>query len=124
MKGTLLSDFFEIIYQEEQENCLKTTVKINAQHRIFEGHFPNRPITPGVCIMQMTKEILMRKFNQPFQMSHGDTIKFMNPIDPRINEIVTFEVNYKEVENLFSVQTIVKHELTIFCKFNARYDFN
>ena len=118
MKGILLNDFFEITSQDVQENCLKTTVKINAKHRIFDGHFPDRPITPGVCIIQMAKEILMKKFNHALQIKVGNNLKFMNPINPFINDTVDIDVDYKRDGNALSCQIIVKDANKCFGKFS------
>ena len=39
------------------ENNFKVQIELNPNHQVFEGHFPNNPITPGVCMMQIIKEI-------------------------------------------------------------------
>ena len=33
-------------------------IALNAQHFIYQAHFPGEPITPGVCILQMACELL------------------------------------------------------------------
>ena len=121
MKGILLSDFFEIISQDDHENCLKTMVRINEKHPIFIGHFPKNPITPGVCIIQMAKEILMRKFGYAVQMKLGNNMKFMNPINPLVNNTINIDIDYsRDADNLFC-QVIVKNTDKCFCKFSATW---
>ena len=39
-------------------NKLITRIKLNKDHDIYNGHFPNNPIIPGVIIIQIIKEIL------------------------------------------------------------------
>ena len=43
----LLDDFFKIINLQQKENTFKAELEINAAHKIFEGHFPGQPVTPG-----------------------------------------------------------------------------
>ena len=54
----LLNDFFTINDKVSSETEIWAELYINATHKIFEGHFPNQPVVPGVCMMQMIKEIL------------------------------------------------------------------
>ena len=55
----LLGDFFEISDINNAENgSIEALIKINKDHAIFNGHFPEFPIVPGVCMIQMVKEIV------------------------------------------------------------------
>jgi 3-hydroxyacyl-[acyl-carrier-protein] dehydratase len=54
----LQGDFFIISKIETTEAEIKAELIINARHKIFEGHFPGQPVVPGVCMMQMVKEII------------------------------------------------------------------
>ena len=54
----LLNDFFTISDKVTSETEIWAELFINANHKIFEGHFPIQPVVPGVCMMQMVKEIL------------------------------------------------------------------
>ena len=122
MKGTLLNDFFEIIGQEETENTLNTTIIIRANHRIFEGHFPDRPITPGVCIMQIAKEILMQRTQHNLLMVESSNIKFLKPIDPRENDIIVVSISYLSKITHIPIVVTVGYDTNIFCKFQALYN--
>jgi 3-hydroxyacyl-[acyl-carrier-protein] dehydratase len=121
MKGILLQDFFEIIGQEETENSLNTIIKLKVNHRIFDGHFPNRPIVPGVCILQIAKEILMQKTQRNLIMAGSNNIKFMNPIDPREHDTITVSINYSLQSDDIAGIVTVGHNSHIFCKFQAMY---
>lgn len=122
MKGILLDDFFEIISQEEVENTLNTTIKLRVNHQIFEGHFPNRPITPGVCLMQIVKEILMRKTQYSLLMVESNNIKFLNPVNPHENDTIMVSITYSYKPSHIAVTVIMSHNTTIFCKFQATYN--
>ena len=36
-------------------------ILLDKNHFIYKAHFPNEPITPGVCIIQIAKELFCRK---------------------------------------------------------------
>lgn len=50
-----MDDFFNISERstDGQQHIYKVT--INANHRVFAGHFPGRPVVPGVMTMMMVR---------------------------------------------------------------------
>src|SRR5690606_39459978 len=55
----LLKDsFYTITKTTVEDNQLEVKLNINANHEIFEGHFPGNPITPGVVQLEILKELL------------------------------------------------------------------
>lgn len=60
----------------------RSTVLIDKEHEIFKGHFPSTPVVPGVCMMQMIKEMLEEKINHPLQLISADNIKFLSVMNP------------------------------------------
>ena len=54
----LLNDFFTINDKVSSATEIWAELFINADHKIFEGHFPNQPVVPGVCMMHMLHNFL------------------------------------------------------------------
>ena len=53
----LIKDFYYVEnHTAESDGSHVYTVKLNANHSVYQGHFPERHITPGVCNIQMIKE--------------------------------------------------------------------
>ena len=51
-------DFYTINeFQKLADDKALVSITINSGHQIFEGHFPGQPVTPGVCMMQIIKEL-------------------------------------------------------------------
>ena len=63
----LLGNFFTIINKEITDNSATLLISINAAHPIFEGHFPGQPVVPGVCMIQMIKEMMESIEGKPLQ---------------------------------------------------------
>ena len=90
----LLNDFFVISNTESSATEIWAEIIINANHKIFEGHFPNQPVVPGVCMMQMVKEILESGLAKATRLVSADHLKFLSVIDPQKNNTVHAETNY------------------------------
>lgn len=52
----LLQDFYTLEQLTETgANKHEATIDINPAHEVFKGHFPDNPVMPGVCMMQIIK---------------------------------------------------------------------
>lgn len=119
----LLNDFYTITEFNPAEGTVEAQLEINAGHRIFEGHFPGQPVTPGVCMMQMIKEIAEKTVNQKLQLKKAGDLKFLAIIDPSQNNKVSAKLAYTESDGLLNVSaTIFKEDLVHF-KFKGTFQF-
>lgn len=120
----LLNDFFTIRSLQQEENSIKAELEINAAHAIFNGHFPNQPVVPGVCMMQMLKELLEQAIQKPTLLTRGDDMKFLAVIDPVVNNIIAADVRYTVNEDgtVAVNASLFKNELVHF-KFKGVFSF-
>ena len=77
----LQGDFFTISNIEITGFDIKATLIINATHKIFNGHFPGQPVVPGVCMLQMVKEIMEQVIEKKTDLIKSSEIKFLAVID-------------------------------------------
>jgi 3-hydroxyacyl-[acyl-carrier-protein] dehydratase len=81
----LLKDFYQIKeHQKTGENNHAFKIFLNKDHEVFKGHFPNNPITPGVCMLQIIKELTSSVTHKNIQLVSGSNIKFMAIINPEV----------------------------------------
>ena len=53
----LIKDYYTIENVLKQENgAVRFDINLNADCPVYEGHFPEEPVSPGVCNIQMIKE--------------------------------------------------------------------
>lgn len=112
----LLNDFFTIDEKTVSDTEIKTQLHINAGHRIFEGHFPNQPVVPGVCMMQMIKEILEHILVKETNLVQATDMKFLAIINPQEKNLIQASIKYVASESgKISIQaTLYKDELVHF----------
>ncbi|MBS1934927.1 MAG: hydroxymyristoyl-ACP dehydratase, partial [Bacteroidetes bacterium] len=54
----LQGNFFTITSIAHENISVKAVLELNPAHDIFKGHFPETPVVPGVCMLQMLKEVM------------------------------------------------------------------
>lgn len=74
-------------------SSLKFRIFIQPEHEIFKGHFPGSPINPGVCQMEMVKEILGDYLGKVLLFNNIGTVKFINMWVPNEAEPVYMDLN-------------------------------
>lgn len=86
----LLNSLYKIVSKGVQESPLRYDIQLDASHFIYQAHFPGEPITPGVCIIQIAKELLEEHLNQKFNIKMIKNVKFLNVISPVERPQITY----------------------------------
>ena len=86
--------FYTLVSPVMEPDSIRAVLKINPEHAIFKGHFPGQPIVPGVCMMQMVKELIETGTGKLLRLQTGLDLKFLSVIDPERNNAVHAETNY------------------------------
>ena len=120
----LQDNFFYINNLEITGFDIKAELMFNASHKIFEGHFPGQPVVPGVCMMQMVKEIMEQVAQKKTDLVKAHEMKFVAIIDPQRNNIINAALKYvlEADGNINVVATFFKDELIHF-KFKGLFAF-
>ncbi len=100
----------------ELPSTLKFKVSINAGHEIFEGHFPGNPITPGVCQIEMLKEILSDHLGQNLFFNSISDMKFISMWVPKESELVFIDIALKITDDVYKINAKIYGESTVYFK--------
>jgi 3-hydroxyacyl-[acyl-carrier-protein] dehydratase len=112
----LLNYFYSILQQESSGNSVNATISINKEHTILKGHFPGQPVVPGVCMVQIAKELVEQVTQSDLRIIEGDNIKFLAVIDPNQNNIIQAAVTFMPVGNLLEINATLSAGDTIYFK--------
>lgn len=104
------------------ENQLNISVLIDKNHRVFDGHFPNFPILPGVYLIQMVKDSLNTFLTDNYRMEAASSVKYLKPIEPGKNNKLRLEITLTQDEEglLVSANTFLEDE-TVNFKFKGKF---
>lgn len=121
----LLNDFYTVETSNKTGNSTITaTIKLNANHDIFKGHFEQMPVMPGVCQTQLIKELLQEELGKNLILTVGSNIKFTGMITPSQHPVFNVELKYTSTENQYVVDAQLFSENTIFTKFKGTFTQN
>lgn len=105
----LLKDFYKIISIKgcvDQKGSVEAVIKLNPHHEVFQGHFPDNPVTPGVCMMQIVKELSERVLGKKLFLTSASNVKFMAVINPNLHPVLKLQLDINELDTIVKVKNI------------------
>lgn len=120
MKLDLLFNIQKIDEVKQAQNY-SAKVSLKPSHSIFKGHFPGKPVLPGVCVIHIVKKIMERIFSKDLQLIKAHTIKFQSPVNPEENALLYFDIKIEKEESGYSANVKVRGEDKIFCSFRGTF---
>ena len=119
----LKDNFYKIVNAGKNENDLFFSIELNENHSIFQGHFPDNPITPGVVQMEIVKELLQVDKAQKLKMISMSNCKFLAILNPNENNSIDVVLTVNEGENnTLKVNSVFKNSETTFLKMSSIYE--
>ncbi len=110
------------LYFQKDDNSVKATVRFNKDDDIFKGHFPSVPVVPGVCMVQIMKEIISEIIKKQIFLGKADEVKFINMVNPEVNPEIEIDIKIKKfTEDNISVNGIFYFRDVIFIKIRADF---
>ena len=117
----LMDKLYTLEQFESSENILTATIAINAGHKIFEGHFPGQPVLPGVCQLQIVKELLEKAVDKKLFLSEAIQCKFLQMVDPTVTTKVEVVIDYTSPGYHLDCDAILKSTEAVFLKMKGRF---
>jgi len=119
---TILTDFYTLETYEKAENGSFTAyIHLNKDHDIFKGHFPGNPVTPGVCMMQIVKELTEEFTGSRLFLKTASNVKFMAIINPFETPDLKLQLDITENEEDVKVKNTTSFGETIALKMSVSY---
>jgi 3-hydroxyacyl-[acyl-carrier-protein] dehydratase len=122
----LLKDFYTVKSVEAHEGDKYIAhIVLNPAHDVFKGHFPGNPVTPGVCMMQIIKELTQDITKAKLTMKNASNIKFMALINPEATPELKLELDIAQTEDgLVKVKNTTCFQDTVALKLSCNYSKN
>ena len=90
----VLKDFYKVLSEEKtSDSKYIVTILVNEKHEVFKGHFPGNPIMPGVCMIQIIKELTETITKSRLVIQTLANVKFMALINPEVTPELRLELD-------------------------------
>ena len=97
-----LNSLYSIESKEVSDSSVTYHIFLDGGHVVYRAHFPGNPITPGVCIIQITKELMEDHLKQSLDIQRVKNVKFLRVISPLAIPRVTYQ--FTAIATDFSAQ--------------------
>ncbi len=96
----VLKDFYKVLSEEKiSDSKYNITILVNEKHEVFKGHFPGNPIMPGVCMIQIIKELTESITKSSLMIQSLANVKFMALINPEVTPELRLELDVTTTED-------------------------
>lgn len=117
----LSSSVFKISSINSTEGLISAALEIDVNHEIFNGHFPDQPVVPGACMVQLVKDVLEQKLAVTLQLKIANNLKFLTLIDPQITTNLQLQLNYITEDDQLKVNGELIAEDVVYFKFQGAF---
>lgn len=99
---------------------LRADLKIRPDHPLYAGHFPGHPVTPGVVLTEIVKELIETRVEKRLGMVQLRQVKFLAAHDPVAVPTISVVVNWTDEPESIVQASASAGEVTYF-KLSAVY---
>lgn len=117
----LQGNFFLIEKIVVDAGKISASLTIDRHHKIFEGHFPGSPVVPGVCMMQIVKEVLENVLARGVNLRKADHMKFLSVLNPNQTDSIVLEATYAQSEENITLVARLFNGDTSYFKFKGSF---
>lgn len=116
----LMNDFYTIEYLQREPESFSCKVSFNSHHDIFNGHFPGQPIVPGVCMMEMVKELLEQQVDTTLWLRNASQVKFLQFITPDVHPVIN--ISWKAERTGYTVNASFLNNASALFKLSGMFE--
>ena len=94
-------------------------IRLNPEHEIYQGHFPEKAVSPGVCNLQIMKECAERIVGKELTIKTMAQCKMPAMITPDGTPELTVSVVVSETEGGYQMTASIVNESTTYITFKG-----
>ena len=108
---------YSIISKEITDASGIFNLRLNPECIIYKAHFPEQPITPGVCITQIAVELAEIIVGHNLQMIGIKNVKFLSILTPATQTEVTYDITIKSSDDKETrIQAVAQSDDVVYAK--------
>lgn len=109
--------FYTLQSFQYEQNAISAQILLHKEHPIFEGHFPNNPVTPGVCMLQIIKELTQKATGNQLFLQQCSQVKFMALINPETHAVLHIDIAVSALDDFsYKIKSSTRFDTTVALK--------
>ena len=118
----LLNNFYHITQQSGTGREIRFKIAFHPDHIIYKAHFPQQPVTPGVCTLQTVTELAELVLQRSLRVVGIKNAKFLALLTPIDVPEVFIDLNIKEeAAAACHIKAEVSTEQQVYAKLSILY---
>ena len=119
-----LKSLYTVCSQRTNDSQLHISLIFNLAHKVYKGHFPDNPITPGVCLLHVAKELTEMRLNTSLRIDRILSVKFLRLVIPS-DECYTYHISILEKSEInMKVRVLIKRDDVVYATAQIIYHIN
>jgi 3-hydroxyacyl-[acyl-carrier-protein] dehydratase len=94
-----MTSFYDISNLAATGQSFRAEINFNPAHPLFSGHFPGKPIVPGVVLVEITSALVSQLTSKELVVKEASVIKFLHVIEPLLHPLVITEGSIVEQDD-------------------------
>lgn len=116
----LNKNLYNILNKETDGEVTTYTISLLPSCVIYAAHFPGMPITPGVCQIQIVKELLEDNLNKALTIQGVRNAKFVSVLSPENKSIKVILSKIKLEGNQYKALAVITDEQNTYAKISLQ----
>jgi 3-hydroxyacyl-[acyl-carrier-protein] dehydratase len=117
----LQNKLFTFFNLQTHGDLVTAAIELNAGHPIFEGHFPQQPVLPGVCMLQIVKEVVAVYSGKNIRLVKAGSMKFLSFVDPNRDELMQLEFKVADEAGQLTIDAQLLQSANVVFKFKGAF---
>jgi len=116
-----MAPYFSIEHTEKAEQKFIFRIRLNAEHPVYKGHFPDVPVTPGVVLTDICRQLAQEITGKKLQLKESKSIKFLAMVNPLATPVLHVAIDLSQTDQHYSVQFTGSFDERVYFKIHGRF---
>ncbi len=114
------NNFYHIVSREQKGEQSIYHIELHPDCSVYEGHFPEKPICPGVCMIEVIRECAALQTGWQLQIQSIKQCRFINLILPEICKLLDVSLALTPGDNGFAVKATVSDDQHMYVEYKGQ----
>ena len=94
-------------------------IRLNPECSVYQGHFPGEPVSPGVCNIQMLKELAEQVAGKRLFMSNLNLCRLTTLVTPQAHPTMSATLTLDEKDGGYNLRATLGKDEEIYLEMKA-----